>query len=157
MDWRGLIFFMMLAIPIVALLTHLVAYVVRCFMASPVEPYSRYEEFRQDLIGGKPIDEILERCNGAVPGGPAGAGKKEEVILKANRTQQHYLVVDVVTTKQEPPKKTLDIKAEQLRQQGAEQLRQQVADQYFNRINAMMIQEFSKGLKKIVDLQKLKE
>jgi hypothetical protein len=104
MDWRGLIFFMMLAIPIVALLTHLVAYVVRCFMASPVEPYSRYEEFRQDLIGGKPIDEILERCNGAVPGGPAGAGKKEEVILKADRTANYFLGIDAAFTTHELPK-----------------------------------------------------
>jgi len=63
--WKDVLGFFMVSVPVVWVGTLILGWLGKRLQAKP--PYSSYEEFRKDVLGDVPIDEILERCDGRIP------------------------------------------------------------------------------------------
>jgi hypothetical protein len=63
--WKDVVGFFMVSVPAVWVGTLILAWMGRRLSAKP--PYASYEEFRRDVLGEAPIDEILDRCAGRIP------------------------------------------------------------------------------------------
>lgn len=63
--WKDVVGFFMVSVPAVWVGTLILAWLGTRLSAKP--PYSSYEEFRRDVLGEAPIDEILDRCAGRIP------------------------------------------------------------------------------------------
>lgn len=63
--WKDVIGFFMVSVPAVWVGTLILAWLGSRLSAKP--PYASYEEFRRDVLGEAPIDEILDRCAGRIP------------------------------------------------------------------------------------------
>ena len=80
--WKNLFFFMLVAIPGMAILTRMIAWYAEQFKMpssqkrakeiefideSPVKPYTTYEEYMKDLTGDVDLEHFLARCRAGVP------------------------------------------------------------------------------------------
>lgn len=78
MDYGRLAAFFIVAVPAIMLATHGAAWLAKCWRAAPEDGTKRvytFEEFKGDLVERcVPVEEILEKCSGKVPG-PDGPGK----------------------------------------------------------------------------------
>jgi hypothetical protein len=85
MDWKHTFLFLVVAIPSVAILTRVIAWMCRKKTkaqsqpgAEPLEapvakPYATYEEYKKDLRGTVDLDVFLARCRAGVPEDPEKA------------------------------------------------------------------------------------
>jgi len=94
-NWKALFYFLVIAIPSVAILTRVIAWIFRPRKkktaaeegiqwldqeedGAPVgRPYQSYEEYREDLRSTKDWDEILARCRAGVPKNPEKVRQEE--------------------------------------------------------------------------------
>jgi hypothetical protein len=97
--WKNLFFFLLVAIPGMAILTRVIAWYGKQFSEpswrkpavkeiefvdeNPIKPYATYEEYRKDLTGDVDLEHFLARCRAGVPKEVMMARLKQDELKKA--------------------------------------------------------------------------
>lgn len=96
--WKNLFFFMLVAIPGMAILTRVIAWYAEQFKKpswrkpavkeiefldeSGVKPYATYEEYKKDLTGDVDLEHFLARCHAGLPPDMLKARAEEDRKIK---------------------------------------------------------------------------